>query len=595
MSSLDFLSSFPRSQNGQNDSFWNPISPPAPSKTRLPQAPYQISLTHNPLATHHRRQSDYLSRTMSNALGIVPLPNFNFDERKPHRITSPLSNVKPIGYERTISRQMGYSHFSISEVGEDVPMVEQEESGGNSPIITQSLIQGIHPVRHGASNSMQEDGISILDLETSMARLNVNEQSPPSKGKKSYGTLQRNLPYAHARDHTANTSMHPSSVATRNRDITAIFQGPQFPNSLSSSSGAPYAPSTQFQPLGHRAAGYQQNRSMTSYEGPGQYMSQFNSQVVGNPPTIDDDNTGNRQMPMNSFVHTQSNEVSRSLRTPVGNSHPGAYFAQFTSNAPSASVSSMVGQISNNTSGISSVQSGMRQTNKVLREHSLLAPLPSSTAAVSHNLNDKEDRELTSKFGGEAHLPNELNCAVWIQGIPKDFTQQFLYQELFNVVSAGPIIAVYINFGGDQHPHHAAKVIFKHPEHAARLFQRAFFQGIYINGNRIRVEPNRHGHRGYPLKLHYRSRVVLVEVFNNPSMDLAFWQKFIANLCVYDIERCRHLAYSSPKRMVMEFRFARIFGQASILLAGIMNTAAFEGIVTARYIPDVPCDICDVY
>ncbi|TGO21010.1 hypothetical protein BPAE_0248g00040 [Botrytis paeoniae] len=592
MSSLNFTSSFPLSQNGQDGPFCNPTSPLA-GKSSLPQRLNQASLSPNPLAAHHRRQSEYLSHSMANALGTVPLPNFNFDENKPRRITSPLSDVKPIGFERTISHQMGYSHFSIPEVGEDVPSFEEEESGDNSHIITQSLVRGLQPIQHGASSSRQEDEMSVLDLETSVAWLNINESLSPSKGNKSYGTLQGDIPYVHAHENTVNTVMHPSSVATGHRDVTAIFRGPQVQNSLPLNRGAPYAPPNTIQPLGHRAVGYQHKRSMTSYGGPRQYMSQFNSQVVGTPSSIDD-NTRNSQMPPNSFVHQNCNEVSHSLRTPFGNAYFSGDQAQHEPNATRTSNRSTDYQTLNNREN-APFQPSLRPTDQLLREQGLLAPLPASVRASSHHLNDNEDREFASKFGGEANLPSELNCAVWIQGIPKDFARHFLYQELFSVISTGPIIAAYIRLGGDQHPHHAAKVVFKHPEHAARLFQRALSQGIYINGNRIRVEPNRNGHREYPLRLHYRSRVVLVEVFNNPSMDLPFWKMFIANLCVYDIEYCRHLSYSTPEQMVMEFRFARIFGQASILLAGIRSTASFEGIVTARYIPDVSCDICDVY
>ncbi|KAF7916371.1 uncharacterized protein EAE98_010671 [Botrytis deweyae] len=574
MSSFNFNSGFPRNQNNQNDSFWNPISP----------------IT----TTHHRRQSEYLSRTMTNALGTVPLPNFNFDENKPRRITSPLSNVKPIGYERTVSRQMGYSHFSISESGEDMPSFEEKENGDNSPITTQSLVYGMQPIQYGASKSRQEDEVSVLHLETSVVRPNVDERSSTSKGKKSYGTPQGYIPYSHARDYVANTSMHPSSVVGGHRNVTAVFRGRQVQNSLPLSSGEQYPSPTHFEPLGHRAVGYQHNRNMTSYGGPGQYMSQFNAQVVGIPLNIDGDNTRNSQMSQNSFVHQQNNEVQHASGTSFGNPHASAYTAQYTPSATSASVSSTVAQTLHNRSD-APYQPGLRSTEQLLQEQSILASLPTNTSAASHHLGDNKDREFASKFGGEYNLPNELNCAVWIKGIPKDFAREFLYQELFNVISAGPIVAAYIRLGGDQHPRHAAKVIFKHPEHAARLLRRASDPGIKINGYRIRVEPNRNGHREFPLELHYQSRVVLVEVFNNTSMDLPFWKMFITNLCVYDIEKCRHLSYSTPARMVMEFRFARIFGQASVLLAGIRSTASFEGIVTARYIPDVPCDICDTY
>ncbi|KAF7957328.1 hypothetical protein EAE96_002914 [Botrytis aclada] len=574
MSSLNPPSSFPRLQTGQsqNKSLWNRTSPPS--------------------TAHQRRRSEYLSRSMANALGTIPLPNFNFEGRRPRRITSPLSDVKPIGYERGISREMGYSQFRISEIGEDVPSLGEGSGDEHSLIITQSLIRGIRPVRHGESSSRQDDNISVLDLETSVAGLNVNDESSPSKGRRFYGSLQGYVQYAHARAHTEDMGMRSSNIVSGRRDVTAIFRGPQVQSSLPLNSGTAFAPSRQFEPIGQRAVGYQHNRSMTSYGGPGQYMSQFDARVVGSSSNIDGDGTHNSQMPPNSFVQQQSNDFSRSLRTPFVNSHQGAFPAQYTPNATPTSVSSTVAQLSHRSE--TPYPPGRRPTDQLLREQGLVGPLPTNTPGATHHLSDP-DESYAQKFGGEANLPNELNCAVWIQGIPKDFARELLYPELFNVVSIGPVIAAYICLGGDQHPHHAAKVVFKHPEHAARLIQRALFQGIYINGNRLQVEPNRHGHREFPLRLHYRSRVVLVEVFNNPHMDIGFWKVFMANLCVYDMENCRYLSYSSPDRIVMKFRFVRIFGQASILLAGIRSTASFEGVVTARYIPDVPCDICDVY
>ncbi|TEY81177.1 hypothetical protein BOTCAL_0034g00410 [Botryotinia calthae] len=591
MSSLNFTSSFPRSQNYQNESFWNPISP-LTSKPSLTQNLYEGSLTPNPLAAHNRRQSEHLSRSMAHGLGTIPVPNFRFDGKKPPRITSPLLNVKPIGFERNISRKMGYSCFSISEVGDEVPLVE-EESGENSPIITQSLVRGMHPVQHGASNSMQDDNMSALDLETSVAGLNVNENSSSSNGKKSYGTLNSYHPYVQTQGHAANMGMQQPNIASGRRDITAILQGPQVQSSLSSSSGASYAPSGSIQALVHRAVRYEHQRSINSFGGPGKYIPQFNAQAVSNSSNIDSDYTIESQTPQINFEHQNRNTFSSDSNNPFQNTYSGSVPTQPRSMATDTNALPTISQISDQ-SGVS-FQSKMRPTDQFLREQGLLAPLPSHTSTPSNYLDTNDTHNSPSKFVSEANLPPDLNCAVWIQGIPKDFEPQFLYQELFNVISIGPIIAAYICLGGDQHSNHAAKVVFKHAEHANRLRQQAYLEGIYIHGNRLRVEANRHGQREYPLRLHYRSRVILLEVLNHPRMDLAFWKMFISNLCVYDMENCRHLSYSSPRRMVMEFRFARIFGQASVLLAGIRANAAFEGIVTARYAPDVPCDVCEMY
>ncbi|ATZ48640.1 hypothetical protein BCIN_03g08300 [Botrytis cinerea B05.10] len=593
MSSVNFTSSFPRRQNNQNESFWNPISP-LTSKSSLTQNSHQASLTPNPLAAYNRRQSEYPSRVMANSFGTIPVPNFHFDGKRPPRITSPLSNIKPIGFERNISRQMGYSSFCISEVGEEVPSVE-EESGGESPIITQSLVRGMHPVQHGASNSMQEDDMSVLDLENSFAGLNVNEGASPSRGKKSYGTLNSYHPYAQTQGHAANTGMQPPNFPSGHRDITAIFQGPQVQNSLPLRTGASYASSGNIPALVHRAVEHEHKRSITSFGGPEQHMSQFNAQVFSDPSTINDDYTIKIQTPPINFEHQNRNTFSIGSNNSFQNAYPGSAPTQPRSMVPHHNKVPTVSQTPDQSSA--SFPSSMRPTGQLLREQGLLAPLPShaSNPTNSNHLNSNHTRDSPSKFLCEAHLPPDLNCAVWIQGIPKAFERQFLYQKLFNAISIGPIVAAYICLGGDQHSSHAAKVVFKHAEHAIRLRQQAHVAGIYMHGNRLRVEANRHGQREYPLRLHYRSRVILLEVFNHAGMDLAFWTMFISNLGVDDMENCRYLSYSSPRRMVMEFRFARIFGQASVLLAGIRANAAFEGIVTARYAPDVRCDVCDMY
>lgn len=193
---------------------------------------------------------------------------------------------------------------------------------------------------------------------------------------------------------------------------------------------------------------------------------------------------------------------------------------------------------------------------------------------------------------GEMNLPDHLNCALWIVGIPLTIPKAHLYRELFKVISTGSIVGVHINNAGQRRRNYASKVVFKHALHAARLVEISKTIGISMNGRYLRVKYNKYGHREYPRRYHYKSRVVIVEVLNDPSMGIQYWLRFLATLSahVIDIESTRHLFSSTPKHMVMEFRFAGIFRQSRLLYQGIKRSPAFKGKVTVRYIPDIVCD-----
>ncbi|KAB8290022.1 hypothetical protein EYC80_010348 [Monilinia laxa] len=240
---------------------------------------------------------------------------------------------------------------------------------------------------------------------------------------------------------------------------------------------------------------------------------------------------------------------------------------------------------------IALVHSILNPTRQLLRERGLMAPISAEDMSISRYVGDHEHTDHRDRVGGSLGLPHHLNCAVWVQRIPKGIDEFNLYKELYKVVSIGPIVGAHINVAGNSFSDNAAKVVFKHPEHAGRLIHIAKTFGIKIRGKNIRIEPNRFGYREHPLSLHYQSRVVIVRVKNSPNMGLDYWLNFVKALCVVKIESTRHLEYSTAKMMVMEFRFARIAGQAQVLLQGIKNCPEFEGIVFARYVPDVVCDL----
>ncbi|KAK6610550.1 hypothetical protein H4I96_02148 [Botrytis cinerea] len=427
MSSVNFTSSFPRRQNNQNESFWNPISP----------------LT----TAYNRRQSEYPSRAMANSFGTIPVPNFHFDGKKA------AANHLPIIQHKAHRKLEKKCHRLKRRVG------------GESDY-----------------HAIFKDDMSVLDLENSVARLNVNEGASPSRGKKSYGTLNSYHPYAQTQGHAANTGMQPPNFPSGHRDITAIFQGPQVQSSLPLRTGASYAPSGSIPALVHRAVEHEHKRSITSFGGPEQHMSQFNAQVFSDPSTINDDYTIKIQTPPINFEHQNRNTFSIGSNNSFQNAYPGSAPTQPRSMTTHHNAVPTVSQTPDQSSA--SFPSSMRPTGQLLREQGLLAPLPShaSNPTNSNHLNSNHTRDSPSKFLCEAHLPPDLNCAVWIQGIPKAFERQFLYQKLFNAISIGPIVAAYICLGGDQHSSHAAKVVFKHAEHAIRLRQQAHVAGYICTG-----------------------------------------------------------------------------------------------------------------
>ncbi|KAI9647004.1 hypothetical protein NHQ30_005005 [Ciborinia camelliae] len=285
-----------------------------------------------------------------------------------------------------------------------------------------------------------------------------------------------------------------------------------------------------------------------------------------------------------------SNQVSNGSKSPLGSFQSSDDSTKSQSHPTNSNRASRDFQGLDDTA-LELIQRGIQPTNQLLREKGLMAPISAQAMSVSKYVGDHDGRPRHDRNGGELGLPPHLNCAVWIRGIPKQIHKDSLYQELFKAVSIGPIVGAYINEAGDSFSHHAAKVVFKHPEHANRLCYKANTSGIQIYGQNLHVEPNRFGYREYPHDLHYQSRVVVVEVFNDPSMGLEYWLRFVKSLCVVGIEKTRHRSCSTPNRMVMEFRFARIFGQSQILLHGIKNSSKFNGKVFARYVPDIVCDL----
>jgi hypothetical protein len=158
--------------------------------------------------------------------------------------------------------------------------------------------------------------------------------------------------------------------------------------------------------------------------------------------------------------------------------------------------------------------------------------------------------------------------------------------EIFSVIKTGAVFCLHINPPTDIHRTKAAKLAFMTPEAAAAfLGQINSAYGVILRGQRIRGRYNRNGY--IRNEYNWQSRVLLLEG-PTPMMTLEYWTSRFAVFSEFELE-CYSLSPSSVNgRSKMEFRFARIDGQAQTCLQCIRLDPTLAGIMHVRYGPD-PC------
>ncbi|KAF7875306.1 hypothetical protein EAF04_002478 [Stromatinia cepivora] len=516
------------------------------------------------------RQNQHIPGTADYVSNTVPMINSNYDRRDAHRgttsrCTTPSPQTDPIGFERDVARQLGFSTLRISPIEDSEPSARLEHHRSVSPFRARNdfMVESVSYLSisndNAASvNSYQEkvgtsspvrallghlsvapgychdDDIPVIDIQIPASKQNLKDPSSPTSGKNSNGQLGLNQKYPPSCHLHQNTEIRLIDVTNEHR---RSIRGSQAQNNQVRVRDIQDTLACQNQALDYQTAEDGHGKDGAMHDDAGRYPAQVyqEMQMKNDPAEVDCDGANQHKLPRYTWAHQPNNQVSDKSIT-------------------------------------------------LTRKLQLNA-----THRIDASVNDRRDQY--GRLAGELGLPNHLNCAVWIRGIPKEIPRPKLFRELFKHVSVGPIVAAFINEGGNVFSHRAAKVIFKHPQHADRLCADAHFQGIYINGEYLRIELNKYGHREYPDRFHYRSRAIIVQVLNYPSMGLPYWMSFINRLGICDFESTRHLPDSTPEHMVMEFRFARIFGQASKFLYIIKNTASFRGIVTVRYVPDMACDL----
>ncbi len=192
-------------------------------------------------------------------------------------------------------------------------------------------------------------------------------------------------------------------------------------------------------------------------------------------------------------------------------------------------------------------------------------------------------RRHSSPSAREVHgLPDWENCALFLTRIPVEVT----LHEVFSVINTGSVFCLHINPPNGIHTTKAAKLAFMAPEAAAAfLRQTQSPRGILLRGKRIQCRYNRNGYaRNEKI---WQARVLEI-LGPTPIMTLEYWTSYFTNFSGFELDTYRLIPTNVHGVTILEFRFARIDGQAQTCLQCIRTDPSLAGVVQVRYGTD-PC------
>ncbi len=193
------------------------------------------------------------------------------------------------------------------------------------------------------------------------------------------------------------------------------------------------------------------------------------------------------------------------------------------------------------------------------------------------------DRTSKSFKKQQSHLPDELNCALFLRGLPPNVD----VAKIFDHIHTGAVHILNINRPTISHITCAAKLVFMQAFQAANFLDQVNSDdGIVIDGYRINGTYNIHGYADH--KCPQMSRVLQIK---GPAdvMNVTWWKKYFDHIVVYELGHVRRLESRKDGKVILEFGFARLDGQAEVVYVAINRDKSLEGVVRVRYAPD-PCD-----
>lgn len=220
-------------------------------------------------------------------------------------------------------------------------------------------------------------------------------------------------------------------------------------------------------------------------------------------------------------------------------------------------------------------------SNMVLNQVMDQATLQAYTVLPSDN-QYRGNRQSNSNKHQISNLNDQLNCALFLRNIPASCT----LQRFFDSIDTGAVYSLHVMPPTGQYATCAAKLTFMNPESAAMYMQK-IQQGVLFDGYRLQgVYNNREGYLRNTMTL---SRVICVEG-PEEMMSIDFWYRYFSQVSVFQWDRVFAGPSATPGKKRLEFRFARVNGQAQTCLQQIQQQEEFVGLVSVGYVVD-PCGV----
>ncbi|KAF5875706.1 uncharacterized protein Bfra_011469 [Botrytis fragariae] len=183
---------------------------------------------------------------------------------------------------------------------------------------------------------------------------------------------------------------------------------------------------------------------------------------------------------------------------------------------------------------------------------------------------------------GIRELSDHLNCALWLTNLAADIQAH----EVFDEIHSGAVTAFEITRPQGEYIMSAAKLVFKHPEAAARFKDQCeSAEGIVIRGRRVNARYNTFGYRRY--KCEDKTRMISIE---GPSRYVVYdhFKVFFETFCDHELSGWEYVetAVKGNRKMIMGF--ARINGQATQCLEALQMHPVYGEHLIVEYAPD-PC------
>jgi hypothetical protein len=210
-----------------------------------------------------------------------------------------------------------------------------------------------------------------------------------------------------------------------------------------------------------------------------------------------------------------------------------------------------------------------RPTNMLLRHIGAIEDKPNKN---SNYLGDVDH---------QLKLPQHLNCCMWITGIPTGVE----YAEFIRTIETGAVAAVNMSAPDTNHSTQGAKVIFKKPAAAEKLFRLARQHPyVRVRGQRLNVWYNHYGREEW---LGHQTRYLEIE--SPDILDPEYWNALFGKWCRHTLVSVQELPCCRQKYRRNRYELARVEQSQCCLQAIESLSDYYMGKVTVQY----GVDSCD--